>query len=295
MNTDEALSWQESLARTFEALMDRWVVFAPQLVEVLALLLLGFGVAYLLRVLTRRLVRGLDFIFQRVAKSDSASRERLKGSYAEIISRIVFWTVLIFFSAVVANMLGWHLFSGWMDSLIAYLPRMITGVLIILAGFLLGSAARVGVAGAAHSAGVEQAEMLARVAQVVIFSTTFVIGIEQIGIHVQFLSDALIVVLGVLLAGGTLAFGLGAKTLVANVIGAQYVRKHCRVGEHLQMGEVEGSVVDVTQTSIVIETETGRTIIPAKFFQEQVSSFSAGEMFSRDEGSGSRSERGDRP
>ncbi len=292
MNTDDALSWQESLARTFEALMDRWVVFAPQLLGVLVLLIVGFVIAYLLRVLTARLVRGLDSIFQRVAKSDSARRERIKGSFAEIISRIVFWTVLIFFSAVAANMLGWQLFSGWMDSLIAYLPRMITGVLIILAGFLFGGAARAGVAGAAHSAGVEQAEMLARLAQVVILFTTFVVGIEQIGIQVHFLSDALIVVSGVLLAGGALAFGLGAKNLVANVIGAQYVRKHCRIGEHLHMGNVEGNVVDVTGTTIVIETESGRTLIPAKLFQEQISSFSAGEISTKDEGSGPRAEPG---
>ena len=295
MNSEDALTWQESLARTVEALMDRWVVSAPQLIGAVVLLIVGLIIAYALRVLTGRLVRGLDSVFQRAAKADSARRERIKGSYAEIISRIVFWTVLIFFVAVVANMLGWQLFSGWMDRLITYLPNLITGVLIILAGFLSGSAARVAVAGTAHSAGVEQAEMLARVAQVVILFTTFVIGIEQLGINVHFLSDALIVVLGVLLAGGALAFGFGGKTLVANVIGAQYFRKHCRIGEHLQMGEVEGNVVDVTQTSIVIETEGGRTIIPAKLFQEQISNFSAGEVVSKSEGPSSRAESGEEP
>ena len=275
MNTDDGLGWQESSARTFEELTNRLLVFAPQLAGALALLVVGLIVSHLARVFTRRVVRGLDSLFQRAARVEGARQEKIKGSYAEIISRIVFWTVMIFFLAVAANMLDWQLFSGWMDRIIAYLPNLIAGVMIILAGFLLGSGARAGVMGAAHSAGVEQGDILGRVAQVVILFTTFVIGIEQIGINVHFLSDALVVALGVLLAGGTLAFGLGAKTLVANVIGAQYVRKHCRIGEQMHMGGVEGSVVDVTQTSIVIETEMGRTIIPAKLFQEQISSFFA--------------------
>ena len=37
--------------------------------------------------------------------------------------------------------------------------------------------------------------------------------------------------------------------------------------------DVEGSIVEVTQTSIVLDTEYGRSVIPAKLFQEQVSSF----------------------
>ena len=79
-----------------------------------------------------------------------------------------------------------------------------------------------------------------------------------------------------LFAGGALAFGLGAKNLIANIIGAQNLRKHCRIGEFMQLGTVEGIVIDITQTSIVLDTEKGRSIIPAKLFQEQVSSFRSG-------------------
>jgi len=92
-------------------------------------------------------------------------------------------------------------------------------------------------------------------------------------INLYFLTNTLIVVLGVLTAGAAIAFGLGAKTLIANIIGAQYIQKHCRISEQLQIGDVTGNITEVTQTSIVIETETGRAVIPAKCFQEQISRF----------------------
>ena len=76
-----------------------------------------------------------------------------------------------------------------------------------------------------------------------------------------------------MLAGAALAFGLGARNLIANLIGAQYLRKHCRIGEQMQLGDIEGSIVEVTQTCVVLDTDYGRAVIPAKMFQEQVSSF----------------------
>lgn len=273
MDKSNSLIWKESLTSTYHEIIEQIVQFAPQIIGAIALLIIGWIVAHIVRVITKKLVNGFDSIFKRSANADSAKQKKMKRSYAKIISKIMFWTVMMFFIAATANLLGWKMFSNWMTTVIEYLPNLISGLLIILAGFLLGNGARSFTVGAAHSAGMEQGELLARVVQMVIFFTTLIIGVEQIGINVDFLTHVLVVIIGVLLAGGALAFGLGGRTLVANIIGAQYVRKHCRIGEQMQIGDVEGSVVEVTQTSIILDTDYGRTIIPAKQFQENISSF----------------------
>jgi hypothetical protein len=268
MNRTEPLSWQESLAFTYHEFTAQIIAFAPKLLGAIALLLVGWLLALVLRIATRKLIRGVDFVFLRVAKTGGIRQESIKRSYAELVSKIVFWIVMMFFITATTNMLGWKMFANWLNSLITYLPNLIAGLLIIFAGFILGNIARTGVVNTANNAGINQGEMLARVTQLTILLTAILVGIEQIGINVDFLTNVLIVMVGVLLAGATLAFGLGARTLVANIIGAQYFRKHCRIGEHMQLGELEGSVVEVTQTSIVLDTGSGRTVIPAKKFQE---------------------------
>lgn len=268
-------NWQEPLNDTYDNVTTQVLAFAPQLIEAAALLLVGWITAHALRIITKKLVRSFDTLFKHAAKTDVAHKEKMKRSYAVIISKTVFWTVIVFFIAATVNMLGWQMFSKWMHSVITHVPNVISGLLIILAGFLLAGAARAGVISATHTAKVENGEALARVVQIIILFTTLVIGIEQIGINVHFLTNLLVVAVGVLLAGGALAFSFGAKTLVSNIIGAQYVRKHCRVGELMQMGDVKGSIVDVTHTSIVLDTEQGRTIIPAHYFQERVSVFTS--------------------
>ena len=273
MDKSQIFDWQSSLASTYEEFISQFIAFAPLLAGALALLIAGWMIAFVLRLAIRKLIHGFDSIFTGAAKTTSAEQQKMKRSYAVIISNLAFWIVMVFFITATANLLGWRMVSNWLASLITYLPNLVTGLLIILAGILLGNATKSAVINATSSAGITQAGMLARVIQMVILFTSLVIGIEQIGINVDFLTNVLIVSLGMLFAGGALAFGLGAKNLIANIIGAQNLRKHCRIGEFMQIGAVEGFVIDVTQTSIVLDTEQGRSIIPAKLFQELVSSF----------------------
>ena len=273
MANSDGFSWHISLVDTFEEFTQQFFALAPLLAAAITVLITGWFVAHLLRIWTRKLVRGLYSILPAAGPEDGAGQLKIRRSYAVIASNLVFWIVLIFFVATAANMLGWKMVSRWMDSIIVYLPNLVSGLLIILAGFLMSNIVRAGVLGAASSTGMSQGATLARVAQIVVIFTTLVIGIDQIGINVDFLTNVLIVIVGVLLAGAALAFGLGAKTLVANIIGAQYLRKHCRIGEQMLTGGVEGSIVEVTQTCIVLDSEYGRSVIPAKLFQEQISSF----------------------
>ena len=271
-----AFNWQEAINETYEDLSRQIIDYAPELIGAFVLLLVGWLVALVLRMTTRKIVQGFDTIFKKAAKHDGAHREKIRSSYALILGNIVFWAVLVFFIAASANLLGWKMFTGWMESIVSFLPSLITGLLIILAGYLLSNAARAAILGSSNT----EAIVLARTAQIVILFSAVVIGIELIGLNMHFLTTISVVVVGILLAGAALAFGLGAKTMVANLIGTQYSRKHCRVGEHMEVGEVKGVILEITQTSIVLETENGRAIVPGKFFHESISHLNSGENLS---------------
>ena len=100
--------------------------------------------------------------------------------------------------------------------------------------------------------------------------TALVVGIEQLGIQIQFVTELLLVVAGVLLAGVALAFGLGAQQLIANIVGAQQLQKFCRLGDRLNIAGTEGVVIEITSTGLVLETDAGRSWVPAKLFLETV-------------------------
>ncbi len=269
-STATSFNWQSAINETFTDFSQQLINYFPQLIGTVGVLLLGWLVAHTLSLSTRKLIQGLDVLLARFTRIDGINQERIKGSYSVIISKIVFWIVMIFFLTVAANILGWDVFAGWLDSIVSYLPGLISGLIIILGGFLLSNFAKAAISSAADKAGITQSAGMARAIQIVIIFSAIIIGVEQIGLNIGFLSNVIVASIAILLAGAALAFSLGAKNMVANIIGAQYTRKYCRVGDKIKIGDMEGEIIELSQACIVVETENGQAIIPAKFFHEQV-------------------------
>jgi hypothetical protein len=121
------------------------------------------------------------------------------------------------------------------------------------------------------SAQVEQRELVARLAQTATFLTALIIGVHQVGVNVSFVTQVIAVALGSVLLAFSLAFGLGARGLVANLIGTHYLRRQLQPGVRVKLAETEGEIIEITPTNVVIETDEGRAFIPARMFSEQVS------------------------
>jgi hypothetical protein len=266
-----AFDWGRALADTYAEFSRQLLAHTPQLLGAVLLLLAGWLIAWLLQIGVRKLVTGLEAAFRRIMRVDTARRAPLHRPHAAIVGRAAFRPALVFVIAAAAKMRGWHLFAGRLDSLVVYLPNLVTGLFIILAGVVVGAAARTAVNRTAASAGIQRADALARGAQIVVVFTAAVVGVEQIGINIDFLSTVIVVAAGVLLAGGALAFALGARTFVANMIGVQFARRYFRVGETIRVGDVEGQLLEIAQTALLLDTPEGRTAIPGKMLHEQVS------------------------
>jgi hypothetical protein len=267
---NEIFSLSDAVRDTLNEIAQQLVNYAPQFIGAAVLLLAGWALASALALSAQKLVQGLDSLFARVDKSDNFTGEQIKRSYARIARKLVFWTVMLFFFAVATNILGWDLFSGWFQNIFTYLPGIITGMVVILGGFLLSNLAKSAIISTAQRAGIQKSLVMAKVVQIAIIFSAIIIGVEQIGLNIGFLSNIIVAVITLSLAGFVLAFSLGARTLVANIIAAQYVRRHCEPGDYMTIADTEGEVIEISQASIVLETETGKSVIPAKFFHEQV-------------------------
>jgi small-conductance mechanosensitive channel len=108
-------------------------------------------------------------------------------------------------------------------------------------------------------------------AQAIIVMASAIVAFDQLGIQVTFLTVLAAIVTGSLLGGAALAFGLGARTAVSNIIASHYLLKIYRVGHHVRVGGFEGRIVDITPTAVVIATADGQAVVPAKEFSERAS------------------------
>lgn len=148
----------------------------------------------------------------------------------------MFWVVFLFFLTAATETLGLPVLATWLSGVSRCLPRVLVAVLLVLAGLLAGNLARDAITTAAAAAGVVYGQLLGRVAQVIILLIAVVTGVDQIGIDSKF--RTLTIVIGAITGGTALAFGLGARISVSNIIASHYLRPTYRFGHTVRISDV---------------------------------------------------------
>lgn len=261
--------WAKEVSAAAASLAGRFVEYLPTLVGALIILLAGWLIARLVRTAVVRLARWLNDFFDGRLGAERARRLRLSNTGVRLVGNITFWVIILFFVTAATRVLGLEAFSAWLDRLVAYLPTLLAGGLIILVGLLISALARDLTTATVASAGVAHADLFGGAVQAAILVMALVLGINQIGVDVTLLVT-LIAILAAAGAGSlALAFALGARSLVGNLIGAHYLQQHYQPGQQARMGDVEGEILELTPVSVVLATKAGRVVVPAKVFNDQ--------------------------
>ena len=256
----------EALQDTLGQALHGLIKLIPNVLSAALVVIVGWLLARLIRGLIIRAIHALDRILRKF-NSHQASRAPLAQERSvKAVGAIFYWAVILLFLTAATQVLGMGVFSDWLSSIMNYLPAVIAGILILLAGFVFSLMVRDLVTAAANSAHIAYADMLGQTVQILIFSTAVVVGIDQMGINVTFLIVIVAIILGMVFGGLALAFGLGAKNVVNNVLAAHYVRQTYQIGDTVEFNNLKGHIVQITNVSIVVENDRGQSFIPTSLF-----------------------------
>jgi small-conductance mechanosensitive channel len=263
-------SWSGAILDAVAALTTRVASRLPDVLGAAIIILVGWVAGRLLSAALRRL---LDRTLERLGRSrllGGEDRLGLRRSLPKLVGAFTFWTVMAIAVVAAADTLGMGLVGELLSNLARLLPQVLAGVLVVFGGVILAELAYNGVANAAGAAGLPYAGALARAVQLSIVVVAAVMGAHQAGIDSTFLMIALPVALGALLGGAALAFALGSRTAVSNIIASHQLSRLHEVGQTVRVAGVEGRIEQITPSAVVVDTESGRAVIPAKLFDEEV-------------------------
>ncbi len=272
-----AQDWASQLSESIARVALKTLEFLPNILGALALLLIGWLAARLLRAAVSKIVEG---ILGRLARQRLASTKAVRASTQHsrawqatpaVVGGIVYWTVLLFFLAAAVEALGLPAVSEVVALVTAYLPRVLAGILILLIGVWAGEFVRTLLSGAASRANIAYGDLLARATQIMVILVMAIIAIDQLGIDSTILVITASTVFAATFGAAALAFGLGARGAVSNIIASRYVRRAYETGDLVRVGEFEGHIIEITQTAVMLDGEAGRVMVPAHRFNEETS------------------------
>lgn len=257
-------------AAEWESLRAQAAAFLPQLGAALLMLVAGWALASLLRFVVRRAVAIFDRALPALRVRTSLQRLGLERPAGDILGAVVFWLVLLVFVSSALDSLGLPVLSVWVEAVARYLPRILSALLIGLAGVIAGVLVRDAISAATLRAGLSHGALVGRLLQMTILGVSALVAVDQVGLNVTLVSQFLLALLGATFFSAAIAFGLGARVIVANILACHYLRRTFSVGHRVQVGGHEGEIDHITPTAVVLSTPEGRVVVPARLFVEEV-------------------------
>ncbi|WP_116366617.1 mechanosensitive ion channel family protein [Parahaliea mediterranea] len=230
--------------------------------EILAILIAiaGFVLAGLLARLTERWLIHLEAYLRRRA------RNRLEDVDLRMLRRSlragVYYGTLVIFLLMALQALSISVVRDWLDRLLQYIPQLILGGFIILSGYLLGVIVRSIVAGLM---GMSSDHLVPRFAQLLVLLAAVLTGLAQTAVDISFLSNVIVILLGFFFGGLSLAFALGSRQLVENLLARRALDRY-RIGDEVRINGSQGRIIEMLSTAVVLEAEQGILTVPTAQF-----------------------------
>ena len=268
MNFDQIFDDIEYLLDQFkETVFD----FLPNFAGAVTLFIVGLLIARLVKSLSARLIEKLPRLLPNKNFQSRLKRFLTEKSVAQILSKILYWMLIIFFFTAATEVLGLFVVTAWLSGLVEYLPKVLAAILIGFFGLIAGAFLRDMILQACSTAMISHGAVLGRLGQVVVILVTVLIGVEQLGIDLTILTHVIVIVLAALLFGAALAFGLGARISVSNILASYYIQKTYKVGQSVKIADITGRIVQITANGVILDSSDGQVFIPAKTFEETFS------------------------
>lgn len=209
----------QELTKAMHQLAEAFAHFVPRLIVMLIIIVAGWAIASLLRLIVRSILRVTGF--ERLSQKAGAARlltQAALPSSSELLSRLVFWLVWLGFILLGINALGILGLQGHISQLFLYLPRILVALLIVFFGLVVASFLSRAALLAAVNANSPSARLISGFVHFAVVILAIAMAFEQLGLAQQTILAAFSILFGALMLGLAIAFGLGGQDLARRAL-----------------------------------------------------------------------------
>ncbi|MCE5340028.1 MAG: hypothetical protein LLF92_02720 [Planctomycetaceae bacterium] len=214
------IEWNALIVEPVRQMLTRIMAYLPVLLGALIILIVGWIVAKTIRRLVDWLLKTVrfDMLADKAGISEILKKGNMDVSARRLVSGIVYWLIIIMVLVMAVDALGLPKASDVLASLFAYIPNVITALLVLIVAMFLANFVSGIVRTAAGNANFPKPAILAAISRwaIIIFAAT--IALEQLGIAPLLVTATFNIILGGICLALALAFGLGGKDAAAKYL-----------------------------------------------------------------------------
>lgn len=222
--TYSTVSWQDAFLLALNDTLVNVLTYIPTILAALAVFFIGLIVAKWCKALTVKVLKLLRFsvLVKKSGIEPFLKKAEIEVKAEEILGSMVKWLIILVFFIATINLLGLSTVSIVLNSILGYIPRVVSAVLVITIGVLLAGLVERVIKGALSQVDVKASRLLAKIASYLVVIFASLAAINELQIAQALISTLFMGFVAMLALGIGLAIGLGAKDLVAQILKEWY-------------------------------------------------------------------------
>ncbi|MBO6940089.1 MAG: hypothetical protein JJ863_34275 [Deltaproteobacteria bacterium] len=263
----ETSAWLES---TWETFLARVLALLPTLAAIVVVLLLGWLGAIVMSAVTRWIVRRsrLEALGEEAGVARVLYALGARSGLARFLGRIVFFATILVALSAAAELAGFEAVAQLLSAAMAFLPRLVAALALIVAGVWLGQFVRRVLR--TRETGLSAPQLVGEIAFYGIAAVAVTMAAEQAGIDTELVGSLMVVVVGGVVAALALAFALACRPTFANLVARRYCDRLFPVGSELEHDGLVGRIVGYSATAAILRIDATTTrSIPCTLLVEQ--------------------------
>jgi hypothetical protein len=200
--------------------------FLPRLLGSILVFLIGLVLGKWLRKIVVRILESVNLskLATNTTFEKFLKRADVKSKIEEIIGTALQWLLVLVFIVTAINILGIPTISELLNSILAYIPRVVSAIFVLGIGTLLAGVIESLVKGTVGQFDIKTSRLLGKIASYIMMIFAAMAAFNELGIAKEFINILFVGFVSMLSLGFGLAIGLGAKDVVADLLGSWYKR-----------------------------------------------------------------------
>ena len=194
--------------------------YIPAIAGAIVILIVGWLIAKVVEVVIVRVLKAirLDVISDKAGVSNILAHGEIKLTISELIGAVIYWIVILMVIATALGTLNLTVAAELVARLVDYVPNILIAIFILVVGAFIADFVAAVVRTTAGNAGINKANVLAKITKTIIVIFAIIVAIEQLKIASTLIVLAVNIILISIGVGIALAFGLGCKDIAGKFV-----------------------------------------------------------------------------
>lgn len=255
--------WKDISLNTLSSIITEIKPALFNILGAILVIIVGWLVSRIIRFILKKLLRlaKVNSLSDRINEANLFGSLQAKINLEKIILGFVKWVLILIIVIVAADITELTVISTEIANLLRYLPILFSAVVIFMIGLYASNLIRSMLKNVLETMRLGASKIISSVVFYVLIIFVTITALNHAGIDTQIITNNFTLVLGAFLLAFALAFGLGSREVVGDLLRTFYARKNYSVGDKIKFNEIQGTIVAIDSIFLTLETDNKKQLV----------------------------------